>query len=190
MNNKLENTLLRHIKNSIRNGVYFPNMVFVDVWDIYYLFPSDYLTGNEAADIIWSLMKCNGESLLCFVDVTTIYELKNDSISYINIDNDLYKDYQNMWEKDRDDSIPWLCNVDTYSASSTSGKWFLYSERDNEISMIALKGPDSIECFKACRNLVHAILPEDLEKKELVPGPFDRLDPKWIESFQKFYNKS
>ncbi|GBR21833.1 hypothetical protein LV564_16690 [Komagataeibacter nataicola] len=190
MNDECRFMLINRMEKSLVAGKHMPDMVFADEWDAYYFYPSDYLTEDETAEIIWSLMDLNGESLFCIVDMITLPEDETDSVSYININEtkDKYKDYRSVWNQKRKDGLAWLHNVDAYALSSTSGKWFIYSERDNEIAIIALKGMETIKCFAEHKYLVHAILPDDLNRKEILVSPLDRLDPAWCENFRRFYS--
>ncbi len=167
-------------KRSISCDTLLPELVFAGVWCRFLFFESDRIFGNHFIGAVDELMRLEGASVSCLVnlDLTPVFAFESTAAIYI--DQATTNEEYSAALRSGGPQSGWLYRVDRYACASDVGAWCIYCEKSNDVAVIALRNDAD---YKRFRDALDRLWAKPIE--ELVDGggaplfPFDHLVPKW-----------
>jgi len=178
-----------NILMAIDSNALLPNQVFKGLWNCFLFCESDNLVSPRFVETIAELIRLEGATTCCLLNYseTRDFEFQRAATLFIEIGT-TSTDYISLLEKGGP-ATGWLYAMGQYGCSSDKGEWCIYSERANDVAVIALRHANSIAKFASPLESLYAKPIEVLiDLAPSVPVPFNDLTDKWKRGLVEHYN--
>lgn len=169
-----------NIDEAIDFDALLPGFVFTGAWRRFLFCESDRIFGEHFIDAVGGLMRIEGGTVSCLVNLDMSPVLAFDRIAAIYVDRSTTREEYGKALLSGGPQNAWLYRVDRYACASDAGAWCIYCEKSNDVAVIALRNDADYERF---REPLDQLWAKPIE--ELVDGgssplfPFDHLVPEW-----------
>lgn len=169
MNKSIENARLFYNSKSL------PDFVFSGDWDCFLFGNPDMIFSDKFIEIAQKIFDVDQSNEICILNI----DENEYFLIYPSTTISQYMD--EMGRRRKDNKSGWLYTVYSFSIASSSGKWCIYCEKDNEIAVVALRDMGSeFEKYITCFSKLPAFPLMELinEGSEALP-PYSRMVPEW-----------
>lgn len=171
---------------SIRAESALPESVFCRKWKTYLFFQSDWLIDASFVEFVRLLLVAERSNCAALINIsrTDSFKWNEAAVYYFNVETKS-ADYEVFLRGNGPDS-GWLYTMDKYACTSDIGRWCFYSERDNDVAVMALDTEMGGDEFRSALQLVKA------SSLEIASGPngvfpFNALTQEWRRSLFENY---
>lgn len=167
-----------------------PDQLFVGVWRAFLFFPSDFMFSPDFVDVVRELMRLEEALVACLLNLDKTEKLAFGGASLMLIDAAVDRAAYEKKLRAGGPATGWLFDVDRYACASDVGEWCIYSEKSNDVAVIALRKLSGREKFEVPLKHLSAKTIDDLVSDGCAPQfPFDRLVPAWRKGLVDHYGQ-
>lgn len=170
------------------NGSSFPSYVLNGKWEELLFCESRIITWGRFPEVVRVLLEVEQSLIACLLNVTHGIPREFESAPAIYLDEYLTKHSYLAALKQGGPGKDILHSVDSYACASDVGSWCIYTERDNDVAVVAFRNKVVSEGY---RQVVEILKAEPIDR--LIAGdvpqrpPFNMLVPEWRDGLYKNY---
>jgi hypothetical protein len=163
--------------------------VFVGSWHEFLLCESDQIFVQDFAEVAAELIRMERATCCCLLNFDRTPVIEYERAAALFFDEALTKTGYHSLLKEGGSSSGWIYHMERYGCASDIGEWCIYSEKNNDIAVIALRNPDGAAKFSSPLKKLYAhSIQTFLEMGPSSPIPFSMLVEPWKRGLLENYS--
>lgn len=169
-----------NVTESVSFDTLLPSLVFTGAWGKFLFCESDRIFGAHFVGAVTELMRLEGGTVACLVNLDLTSVLEFERVAAIYVDRAMTTEQHIDALQSGGPESGWLYRVDRYACASDAGSWCIYCEKSNDVAVIALRDSSDVDRFRGALAQLWAKPIEELVDGGTSPlFPFDKLVPDW-----------
>jgi hypothetical protein len=165
---------------SINPAAHLPEQIYLDSWEQFLFFQSDYIFAASFPEVIGDLIRAEQANSFCLLNLseTSVFDFGHAATLFI--EGTTAEEEYYSWLRKGGAKRGWIFGVARYGCASDKGQWCIYCEKENDVAVIALKSSTGVKSFAAPLTKVHAApIVALVPNSPSAPFPFNSLTREW-----------